>query len=115
MIICKPRLFQPLGISGIDWETDSKGINTGGWGLRLKTEDIARFGQLFLQKGKWNGRQILPQGWVEEASTAKIIQHPDLPQSKGIPAIGNRVIVIKCGVVVIMPFVVMVPSVNTAL
>ena len=77
-----PRLFEPLGISGIDWETDSKGINTGGWGLRLKTEDIARFGQLFLQKGKWNGKQILPEGWVEEASTAKIIQHPDLPQSK---------------------------------
>jgi CubicO group peptidase (beta-lactamase class C family) len=77
-----PRLFQPLGISGIDWETDPKNINTGGWGLRLKTEDIARFGQLFLQKGKWNGKQILPQGWVEEASTAKIIQHPDLPQSK---------------------------------
>ncbi len=78
----RPRLFQPLGISGMDWETDPKGINTGGWGLRLKTEDIARFGQLFLQKGKWNGKQILPEGWVEEASTAKIIQHPDLSQSK---------------------------------
>lgn len=78
----KPRLFQPLGISGIDWETDPKGINTGGWGLRLKTEDIAKFGQLFLQHGKWNGKQILPSGWVEEASTAKIIQHPSLPQSK---------------------------------
>ena len=48
----KPRLFDPLGIQGIDWETDLKGINTGGWGLRLKTEDMARFGQLFLQKGK---------------------------------------------------------------
>ena len=47
-----PRLFQPLGITGIDWEIDPKGINTGGWGLRLKTEDMAKFGQLFLQKGK---------------------------------------------------------------
>lgn len=72
----KPRLFDPLGIAMPDWETDPKGINTGGWGLRLKTEDIAKFGQLFLQKGKWNGKQILPQGWAEEASAAHILQHP---------------------------------------
>jgi CubicO group peptidase (beta-lactamase class C family) len=77
-----PRLFEPLGISGIDWETDPQGINTGGWGLRLKTEDMAKFGQLFLQKGKWNDKQILPLGWAEDASTAKIIQHPDYPQAK---------------------------------
>jgi CubicO group peptidase (beta-lactamase class C family) len=77
-----PRLFKPLGITGIDWEIDPKGINTGGWGLRLKTEDMAKFGQLFLQKGIWNGKQVLPLGWVEEASKAKIIQHPDYPQSK---------------------------------
>ncbi len=77
-----PRLYDPLGIKNIDWETDSKGINTGGWGLRLKTEDMAKFAELFLQKGMWNGKQVLPKGWAEEASTAKIIQHPDLPQSK---------------------------------
>ncbi|HLK27292.1 MAG TPA: serine hydrolase [Puia sp.] len=77
-----PRLFEPLGIGGIDWETDSRGINTGGWGLRLKTEDMAKFGQLFLQKGKWNGKQILPAEWVEDASTTKIIQHPDYSQAK---------------------------------
>lgn len=78
----QPRLFEPLGITGMDWETDPKGINTGGWGLRLKTEDIAKFAQLFLQKGKWQGRQLLPAGWAEEASTAHIIQHPDYPQEK---------------------------------
>ena len=78
----KPRLFDPLGIKGIDWETDTKGINTGGWGLRLKTEDMAKFAELFLQKGNWNGKQIIPASWVEAASTSKIIQHPDLPQSK---------------------------------
>lgn len=78
----KPRLFDPLGIQGMDWETDTKEINTGGWGLRLKTEDMAKFALLFLQKGKWNGKQVLPASWVEEASTAKIIQHPELPQSK---------------------------------
>lgn len=73
----KPRLFDPLGITGMDWETDPAGNNTGGWGLRLKTEDIAKFAQLFLQKGIWNGQQILPKGWSEEASTAHIIQHPE--------------------------------------
>ena len=76
------RLFDPLNIHGIDWETDTKGINTGGWGLRLKTEDMAKFAELFLQKGVWNGKQVLPAGWVEQASTVKIIQHPDMPQSK---------------------------------
>jgi CubicO group peptidase (beta-lactamase class C family)/predicted glycoside hydrolase/deacetylase ChbG (UPF0249 family) len=73
----KPRLFQPLGIEGADWEVDGQGINTGGWGLRLKTEDMAKFGQLFLQKGVWNGKQIIPSSWVDEASTMKIMQDPN--------------------------------------
>ncbi|MFN8208425.1 MAG: serine hydrolase [Bacteroidales bacterium] len=76
----RPRLFEPLGIEGMDWETDPMGINTGGWGLRLKTEDMAKFGQLFLQKGMWNGKQILPAAWVEEASTAHIDQAPGAPE-----------------------------------
>ena len=78
----KPRLFEPLGIQGADWETDARGINTGGWGLRLKTEDMAKFAQLFLQKGTWNGRQVLPASWMEEASTMKIMQDPDAPPAK---------------------------------
>jgi CubicO group peptidase (beta-lactamase class C family) len=72
----KPRLFQPLAIEDMDWETDPNGINTGGWGLRVKTEDIAKFGQLYLQKGEWNGKRILPAAWVEEATRSHI-------QSKG--------------------------------
>ena len=72
----QPRLFTPLGIQGIDWEVNPQGINVGGWGLRLKTEDMAKFGQLFLQKGMWQGKQILPAAWVEEASTMKIMQNP---------------------------------------
>jgi CubicO group peptidase (beta-lactamase class C family)/acetyl esterase/lipase len=78
----KPRLFEPLGISDIDWEIDPQGISVGGWGLRLKTEDMAKFGQLFLQKGKWQGKQILSAAWVEEASNLKIIQDPNAPQSR---------------------------------
>lgn len=73
----QPRLLDPLGISGLDWETDLDGIQVGGWGIRVKTEDMAKFGQLFLQKGKWNGKQILPEAWIEEASTLKILQEPN--------------------------------------
>ena len=65
-----PRLFRPLGIVGATWQESPQGINLGGWGLFLKTEDLAKVGQLFLQRGQWNGRQILPSSWVDEA-TAK--------------------------------------------
>lgn len=76
----KPRLFDPLGIEGLDWETDLLGYNVGGWGLRIKTEDMAKFAQLFLQKGKWNGKQLLPEAWVAEATTMKILQKTDISQ-----------------------------------
>lgn len=77
-----PRLFKPLGIEGMDWETDPKGIDVGGWGLRLKTEDIAKMGLLFLQKGKWMGKQIIPAAWVEEATTFKIDNAPGMSQER---------------------------------
>ena len=72
----KPRLFDPLGIEGADWEVDPNGINVGGWGLRVKTEDIAKFGQLYLQKGMWNGKRILPEAWIDDATRGQV-------QSKG--------------------------------
>lgn len=65
----KPRLFEPLGIEGEDWESFPQGDNTGGWGLRLKTEDIAKFGQLYLQKGIWKGRRLLSEGWIAQATS----------------------------------------------
>ena len=55
-----PRLFEPLGIENPKWETSPQGISIGGYGLFLRTEDIAKFGQLYLQRGMWNGTQILP-------------------------------------------------------
>jgi CubicO group peptidase (beta-lactamase class C family) len=72
----RPRLFEPLGITDIDWETGPNGNNTGGWGLRIRTEGMARFGLLLLQKGMWNGKQILPAEWVEEATKLQILQNP---------------------------------------
>ena len=74
-----PRLFQPLGIQGATWETCPRGINAGGWGLSIQTEGLAKFGQLYLQKGAWHDRQILPAQWVKEATTFKI-QQPAPPK-----------------------------------
>lgn len=64
----KPRLFDPLGIENPTWESDPDGISTGGWGLAITTEDISKFGQLYLQKGMWKGKQLVSESWVEEAT-----------------------------------------------
>jgi CubicO group peptidase (beta-lactamase class C family) len=72
----RPRLFEPLEIEGMTWETCPRGINTGGWGLSVQTESLAKFGQFYLQKGLWRGRQILPAAWIEEATSFKIQQPP---------------------------------------
>jgi CubicO group peptidase (beta-lactamase class C family) len=69
----KPRLFDPLGIENAAWETSPQGINFGGWGLSVKTEDIARFGQLYLQKGMCEGARILSEAWVEEATSKQVM------------------------------------------
>lgn len=66
----RPRLFEPLGIENPRWESDPHGRSIGGSGLHIKTEDIARFGQLYLQKGLWQGRRIVPEEWIAEATKA---------------------------------------------
>lgn len=71
-----PRLFRPLGIAEPEWETCPQGLSIGGWGLSLKTEDIAKFGQMLLNQGKWNGQQILTADWIREASKVQIMQPP---------------------------------------
>lgn len=71
-----PRLFRPLGIEGVRWEESPEGINCGGWGLYVKTEDMAKLGLLFLQKGQWKGEQLLPASWIEEATRAHIDSYP---------------------------------------
>jgi CubicO group peptidase (beta-lactamase class C family) len=76
----RPRLLDPLGIGQAAWEQSPEGIDFGGWGMSLATEDIARFGQLCLQGGAWQGRKLLPPGWVELAS-AKHISNGSNPES----------------------------------
>jgi hypothetical protein len=65
-----PRLFEPLGIERPFWETDGCGVEAGGWGLHLRTEDMAKIGQCYLNDGVFGGRQVIPAAWVR-ASSAK--------------------------------------------
>jgi CubicO group peptidase (beta-lactamase class C family) len=76
----RPRLFEPLGIRSPKWEATPKGVSLGGFGLSVTTEDIARFGQLHLQKGDWNGKRILPAEWVA-AATARQVSNGSNPAS----------------------------------
>ena len=64
-----PRLFAPLNINGASWDECPRGYNTGGFGLRVKTEDIAKFGQLYLQKGKIESHTLLSSEWIEDATS----------------------------------------------
>jgi CubicO group peptidase (beta-lactamase class C family) len=67
-----PRLFEPLHIDKPRWDESPQGINTGGWGLYLKTEDLAKMGQLLLQNGVWNGETVIPEDWVNEMSKKQV-------------------------------------------
>ena len=68
----RPRLFEPLGIEHPTWESSPQGVTLGGYGLSIRSEDIARFGQLYLQKGKWQGKQLVPAAWVEAATARQV-------------------------------------------
>jgi CubicO group peptidase (beta-lactamase class C family) len=76
----KPRLFDPLGFKNITWDETPGGYTFGAIGLKLQSEDMAKFGQMLLQKGKWNGKQIVPQAWVEEATSFQIMSNA--PENK---------------------------------
>ena len=76
----EPRLFEPLGIEKPNWITSPEGVSVGAYGLFARTEDIARFGQLYLQKGMWQGKQLLPAAWIEEA-TARQTANGSSPRS----------------------------------
>ncbi|MEO5951911.1 MAG: serine hydrolase [Chloroflexia bacterium] len=74
----RPRLFEPLGIADPQWEVSPQGIDVGGWGLSITTADIAAFGHLYLQKGMWQGKRILPEAWVVEATSLHTPNAPAL-------------------------------------
>jgi CubicO group peptidase (beta-lactamase class C family) len=65
----RPRLFEPLGIEDPRWDESADGVSLGGYGLAVRTEDIARFGLLYLHKGEWQGKQLVPAKWVTAATS----------------------------------------------
>jgi CubicO group peptidase (beta-lactamase class C family) len=77
-----PRLFEPLGIKDPEWGTSPQGNTIGGYGLKIRTEDVAKLGQLYLQKGKWNDKQLVPAKWVE-AATSKQVANDAAPSGVG--------------------------------
>lgn len=68
----KPRLFEPLGIDHVSWQTSPEGATVAGWGLDLELEDLAKFAQFLLQKGMWEGRQLLDPQWIEDATSCQV-------------------------------------------
>jgi CubicO group peptidase (beta-lactamase class C family) len=65
----RPRLFEPLGFKDPAWVSSPQGITAGAYGLSIRTEEIARFGELYLHKGMWNGKQLIPATWVDQATS----------------------------------------------
>ena len=68
------RVFNPMGISDVEWELCPKGIVTGGWGIYMSSYSQALFGQLLLQKGNWNGAQLVSEKWIDEMMTVHVVR-----------------------------------------
>lgn len=68
----REKLFDPLGIEYVEWGEDPQGINSGGEGIWMSAEDLARIALLYLNNGMWNGNQIVPEDWVEESSKPRV-------------------------------------------
>jgi len=83
----RPRLFDPLGIGHVGWQTFPPGREQGFSGLHARTEDIAKLGQLYLQRGRWDGVQLIPEQWVAEATSKQVGnpggENPDWQQGYG--------------------------------
>lgn len=80
-----PRLFEPLGINGVYSDKCPMGRDIGGWGLHLKTEDMAKIGQLLLNKGKIDDIQLLPEEWVK----ASVLPHADTTADSKFPPVDD--------------------------
>jgi CubicO group peptidase (beta-lactamase class C family) len=76
----RPRLLDPLGVEHLEWLVSPEGVEVGGWEMYATTDEVARFGQLFRQRGRWRGRQVVPEAWIEEATAYQV-------PSLGIPGV----------------------------
>jgi CubicO group peptidase (beta-lactamase class C family) len=74
----REALFAPIGITDWRWPRDPQGINQGAGDLQLRPTDLLRLGYLFLHRGEWSGRQVVPQSWIAQATRAQV----DTPSSE---------------------------------
>jgi len=72
LAFARRELFGPLGIEDVEWSADSYGYNHGWGDLQMHPRDMAKIGQLFLQRGRWNDRQIISEDWIREATRAHV-------------------------------------------
>ena len=63
------HLFTPLGITDYEWDTTPTGLTNAAWGLSLRSRDLAKIGQLYLDRGQWGTTRVLPASWVDRAMT----------------------------------------------
>ena len=78
------KLFTPMGISNPSWETGPDGYSVGGWGLMLTTEQLAKVGQMMLDGGRWEGKEILSPHWIKDATSVHVtMEHLDEPDIAG--------------------------------
>lgn len=80
-----PRLFEPLGMHDVSWETSPLGVTLGCAGLSISNEELSRFGQLLLQKGMWEGKPLIPAEWIDFVTRKQIDNQgsPDWSQGYG--------------------------------
>ncbi len=69
----REHLFDPLGIRRSAWTRDRQGVHMGGNNLSLLPRDMLKFGQLYLNRGRWNGRQLLPWRWIDESTRPGLV------------------------------------------
>jgi len=67
-VLAQEVLFDPLGISDVEWMRYANGDPIAGWGLRMRPRDVAKVGQLMLDHGKWHGKQIVPEAWIAQST-----------------------------------------------
>ncbi|GMK37125.1 hypothetical protein PCCS19_01780 [Paenibacillus sp. CCS19] len=72
-----PRLLEPLGIEVAEWAILPGGHNAGGFGMCIKLEDVAKLGLLYLQRGVWNGEQLLAESWIDASSELQVSNGTD--------------------------------------
>ena len=86
MEFANETLFQPLGIQDPRWGTDDSGLTYGGFGLYLTSREMAKFGQLFLHEGIWEGEQLVSKGWVQESTSEHMPENVDFVYSVRPPS-----------------------------